>query len=156
MNKTVIIEEETINRLNVLKERENEVSTIDFEGIISSVIYKNAKIIIEIAFEKWTDDSHDGIVFLNLDNGKLEGKHWTPSIYKSPDYNAVELYRLKANWIDLNDWGIPDELITDKENESLINKFGDDTVCYKKNQLEIFGIDFDKSIKELLVEALRK
>lgn len=150
-----MIDKEIVKRLKQLRKNEFDGAEKDYLLLLESIVYNNAEEIVAAAYNEQTD-SHDGIVFLNLNTGELESKRWTSNTRIHPDAYEylIELYKLKSDWENNFDVSNYDYLITDEEYDLLREKFETVDVSLRE-QVESIGIDFDDRVKELFVHNIK-
>lgn len=117
------------------------------------ILHNYKEEVIEMAYENWAPTTLDGIVYYNMDTEELEGQRWTSNTKPSPEYNVIEIYRLKGNWVNNNDWNNHNDLLTDEEYEKLEKKY-EEIYYYDKEQVQSIGVDYDERMKEYLVYCL--
>lgn len=112
--------------------------------------------IVGLAFSSWSEGTADGVVAFNYESGELEGHQFVGNTYWHPDYPAVEIYRLGANWVGGNPWDDHRHILSDEEFSELQEKLGDDESVnvVDADQLALIGIDLDERLKGYLVWCL--
>ena len=152
----MIINQEYLKKLNEFLEVKNNLgfySSDESANIENNINYLEKKIkkeyaeeIIKLAYKN-QDKTYNGVVFINLKNGELEGYKLTSNTIIE-DESLFKIYELNSNWINNNNWRSID-IISDEEQRQLKSKF-DKVDFLSKKQLKSINVDLDKRLKEYL------
>ncbi len=98
--------------------------------------------VIKVAYDNYCPNCADGVCYLNVCNGKLEGATYTQGTGEIEGAHLVRLYTVKQN-LDLTE----EDVLSDEEQSEFYEWGGRDVRSFCKNK----GIDYDERAIDALV-----